>query len=686
MRLATDTGGTFTDLVVEDDDGSISLYKAPTVPTDPPAGVLDALTVAAEARNLSLRTFLSGADTFIHGTTHAINAIITGRTARTGLIVTEGHGDILTFREGGRINPFDNTIPYPKPYVPKALTFEVRERILASGAVLHPIEDNQVTAMLQQAEDAEVEALAVAFLWSTINPSHELRVAALIEQHLPGVPYSLSHQVNATLREFRRASAAAIDASLKPLMSDYLAGLDGRLRQSGFTGNLMVLTSAGGMVSASEVAAAPISVINSGPSMAPVAGRYYADLEREARSVIVADTGGTTYDISLIRDGQIPMTRDLWIGQPYLGQLAGYPSVDVKSVGAGGGSIAIVDGGGILHVGPASAGAAPGPACYGRGGVKATVTDACVVLGYIDPEFFLGGAMRLDAAAAKTAIEQNIGKALGKTAEEAAWSILEVATENMVQAIEEITVNQGIDPAEAVLVGGGGAAGLNSLFIARRLGSPVLLIPETGAAMSAAGAMISDVAREFATSIHTSSVAPDIERIRCVLAELTQNCVTFSVDAGAEGVISFVAEARYEGQAWEIDVPFPGHGFSGKVDIDGFVQTFHATHQQIFSVRDHDSAVELLGLRARVSCRTRPETSFRLRKKNERAHNGASRNVFFSGEGWVNTAVKRLDSLVPGEIMNGPALIESDFTTVVIDSQALFQRSGNGSLLIEART
>lgn len=685
MRFATDTGGTFTDLIIEDDDGSISLYKAPTVPSDPPAGVLDALTVAADARGVSLRTLLTGADTFIHGTTHAINAIITGRTARTALIVTEGHGDILTFREGGRSNPFDNTVPYPQPYVPKSLTFEVTERILGSGEILRPIGDAQIRSIIQDMQSAEVEAIAVAFLWSTINPAHELRVGELIKKYLPETSYSLSHKVNATLREFRRASAAAIDASLKPLMTDYLSGLDDRLRESGFLGNLMVLTSAGGMVSASEVAAAPISVINSGPSMAPVAGRYYADLENVPQSVIVADTGGTTYDISLVRNGEIPMTRDLWIGQPYLGQLAGYPSVDVKSVGAGGGSIASVDQVGMLHVGPASAGADPGPVCYSRGGIQPTVTDACVVLGYIDPDFFLGGAMRLDAAAAKAAIEQNIGKALGKTAEEAAWSILEVATENMVQAIQEVTVNQGMDPAEATLIGGGGAAGLNSLFIARRLGSPLLLIPETGAAMSAAGAMISEVAREFAVSIHTSTAAPDRKGIARVLADLRRNCATFSHHVEAEGVISFVAEARYEGQAWEIDVPFPGCGLSKEEDIARFVETFHATHHQIFSVRDEDSAVELLGLRARVSCRTRPAKSFRLTANETSDEAKYSRPAYFTDLGWIDTPVRRLESIAPAEMMAGPALIESSFTTVVVDPHARYRRSQNGSLLIEAR-
>ncbi len=684
MRFATDTGGTFTDLVVEDDDGSITLHKAPTVPSDPVAGVLDALTVAAEARGLTLAGLLAKADSFIHGTTHAINAIITGRAAKTALLVTQGHRDMLLFREGGRTEPFNHTIPYPQPYIPRGLTFEVPERVLADGRVTLALDEDAVVAVLGDLRAAGVEAVAVALLWSTLYPAHELRVGELIEQHLPGVPYSLSHAVNATLREFRRASSAAIDASLKPLMTRYLGGLTSRLAEAGFGGNVMVLTSAGGMVDAAEVAAAPIRVINSGPSMAPVAGRYYAAREGAWRTAIVADTGGTTYDISLVSDGRIPMTRDLWIGQPYRGHLAGYPSVDVKSVGAGGGSIARVDDAGLLHVGPDSAGSTPGPACYGRGGIRATVTDACVVLGYVDPDFFLGGKMKLDAAAARAVVAADVADRLGCGIEAAAWSILDLATENMVQAIQELTVNQGIDPAEAVLIGGGGAAGLNSTFIARRLGCRRLLIPETGAAMSAAGAMMSDLSTEYAATVHSSTEAFDTARVNAVLDRLRAQAQGFADRARLLGRIAFVAEARYAGQVWDIDVPLPDAAFVSEADVAAFRDAFDAMHEQIFTIRDAASAVELVGLRARVSCTARPESDFRLRTDPEAAAETRHRPVYFAGSGWTDTPVLRWDSIPADRDISGPALIESSFTTVVVDPRARFRRSGDGALLIEA--
>lgn len=684
MRFATDTGGTFTDLVVEEDDGTITLHKAPTTPSDPVTGVLDALRVAADARGISLAQLLARGDSFIHGTTHAINAIIQGRTARTALIVTAGHRDMLLFREGGRSEPFNHAHPYPQPYIPRALTFEVPERIMAGGVVLTPLDEVAVADVLDAIASAGVEAIAVSLLWSTVNPAHELRVGEMIAERFPDVPFSLSHSVNPTLREFRRASSAAIDASLKPLMGAYLGSLETRLAEAGFAGRVMVLTSAGGMVDASEVVVQPISAINSGPSMAPIAGRHYALREGDYTSVIIADTGGTTYDISIVANGRVAMTRDLWIGEPYRGHLAGFPSVEVKSVGAGGGSIARVDASGLLHVGPQSAGAMPGPVCYRRGGTLPTVTDACVVLGYLDPDFFLGGKMKLDAEGARRAICEHVAEPLGIPVEEAAWAIVDLATEAMVQAIQDLIVNQGIDPATAVLIGGGGAAGLNSTFIARRLGCPRLLIPETGAAMSAAGAMMSDITAEFAATVHSNTARFDLEAVSGAIADLTARADAFIARAGREGKTQFVAEARYEGQAWEIDVPLPEAEFSTAAAIDDFRARFEAEHLRLFTIVDPASEIELIGLRARVQCPARSGgSSFRLALARAEPRSVGMRQVYFAGCGWVETPVWRLEALVPEEPIDGPALIESDFTTIVVDPAARFWRSEPGAILIE---
>jgi N-methylhydantoinase A len=405
MRFAVDTGGTFTDLIVEDNDGGLHMYKAATTPDDPIRGVINSLENAAAGLNTNLASLVRQGELFIHGTTHAINAIVTGNTAKTAFLTTEGHRDILVFREGGRMEPFNFTVPFPQPYVPRALTFEVPGRILADGTEMTPFDEASVLGTIEELKNHQVEAVAVCLLWSIVNPAHEDRVGELLAEHLPGVPYTLSHVLNPSLREYRRASSAAIDASLKPLMSAYMHNLSGRLREAGFGGRVLIVTSQAGVMDADDIAETPIHLINSGPSMAPVSGRYFARVDEASDSAVIADTGGTTYDVSLVRRGRIPWTRETWIGEPYRGHMTGFPSVDVKSIGAGGGSIAWVDEGGMLHVGPQSAGAVPGPACYGQGGDKPTVTDAALVLGYLDPEFFLGGAMALDVDAARQALD-----------------------------------------------------------------------------------------------------------------------------------------------------------------------------------------------------------------------------------------------------------------------------------------
>ena len=685
MRFAVDTGGTFTDLVVETQDGGLHMFKASTIQDDPIGGVLNALQVAADGLRLTRRQMLAEGDMFIYGTTHAINAIITGHTARTALLVTRGHRDILTLREGGRLEAFNFAVPYPEPYVPRALTFEVPERVLASGEVLRQLDEEAVVTVLEGLRERQVEAVAVCLLWSILNPAHELRVGQLIEEHLPGVPYTLSHRLNPSLREFRRASSACIDASLKPMMRAYLHSLTDRLRKEGFGGRAVVVTSQGGVADAHVVADMPIHLINSGPSMAPIAGRYFAQVDEGYDTAVIADTGGTTYDVSLVRRGQVPTTKENWIGQPYRGHMTGMPSVDVKSVGAGGGSIAWVDGGGMLHVGPQSAGALPGPVCYGKGGTQPTVTDASLVLGYIDPEFFLGGTMKLYPQAARDAIETHVAQPLGLSVEQAAGAIITVATENMVQAIFDITVNQGIDPQAAVLVGGGGAAGLNSVLIARRLESPCLLIPEVGAAMSAAGAMMSELSAQYhATSLQRSE-SFDYAAVAAILARLEAQCREFieGPGRGSSGQsIRISVHARYPEQVWELEVELPRRRLEGPEDVEALVQAFHRAHQEVFAIQDAGSGIEIVGWTATVSCRIREQEGAMLVQRRDVAPSAASRKAWFPEHGWVDAQVFRFEGLQPGRFIDGPAIVESSFTTVVLNAGARAVRRPTGSLSI----
>ena len=686
MRFAVDTGGTFTDLIIEDDRDALRMFKAPTTPADPPAGIMDTLGVAAESMATSVRDLLGAAEIFIHGTTRAINAVITGSTARTALLTTAGHPDVLVLREGGRIEPFNFSVPFPEPYIPRALTFEVAERIASDGTVIEPLDDAATAELIAGLRGRGVEAVAVCLLWSTVNPAHELRVGELLEQHLAGVPYTLSHVLNPILREYRRASSTAMDASLKPLMSTYLDGLSRRLAEAGFGGRLLMLTSGGGVMDADEMARAPIHAIGSGPSMAPIAGRHFTRADTGADTAIVADTGGTTFDVSLVRRDAIPMTPETWIGPRYRGHIVGFPSVDVRSIGSGGGSIAWVDGGGLLHVGPDSAGAIPGPVCYGKGGERATVTDAALVLGYIDPEFFLGGTMQLDAGRAAAAIAADVGSPLGLGDAEAASAVLRLATENMVGAIEEITINQGIDPRGAVLVGGGGAAGLNSVAIARRLGCRAVTIPEVGAALSAAGALMSDLQADHRALHYAATDKFDFDGVNLVLDSLAARCDDFIQGpgmGGTEHVVDLYAEARYRHQIWEIDLPLAVDRFRSDADLSRVREDFDSLHEEVFAFRDPGSEVEFVGWRATARSRLRTHRLGRLESGGAfEPRLPSSRSAYFAGYGPVEADVELFEAMEPGATVDGPAIIESPFTTVVVEPAAAAVRTDGGSLVI----
>lgn len=682
MRLAIDTGGTFTDLVVEGEDGYYAIHKAATVPADPIQGILDVLEVAASERAMSREAFLGAARVLIHGTTRTLNAVLMGTTAKTAFLTTAGHPDVLVLREGGRSDIFDLSHPYPAPYVPRSLTFEIPERVGAAGEVVEPLDETAVEGVIGRLRDLEVEAAGVCFLWSIANPEHELRVGELLHEGLPDLHITLSHQLNPCLREYRRASSTCIDASLKPVTASYLDDLQRRLAVAGFTGRLLIVTSAGGALDAADVASAPIHSLHSGPAMAPVAGRFFAEAESARRTAIVADTGGTSYDVSVVRNGQILWTRETWIGQPFFGHMTGFPSVDVRSVGAGGGSIAWVDVAGLLHVGPASAGADPGPACYGRGGAQPTVTDAAVVLGIIDPAYFLGGHARLDRQLAVDAIEKHVAEPLGLAPVEAAAAVMRVTTELMVSAIEEITIHQGIDPRDSVLVGGGGAAGLNAVAIARRLHCPEVIVPLAGPVLSAAGALISDLTRTFELPLRTTDRNLKPEEINAALDELERRCQAF-IDGPGSGALSsdvtFSVEARYPHQVWEIEVALPVPRLNSTVDLDALRAAFHRKHRDVFAIADEGSIIEFESWHARARCHLGTPTLGQIPTR-EDAGPPVRREICLAQGGTVEADVWRLDSMPVDETLAGPAIVQSSTTTVVAEPGTEFLLRPSGTL------
>lgn len=685
MRLAIDTGGTFTDLVLEDGDGDGTPYvfKRPTTPADPTIGILDVIDAAAASQGSTRRELLESTETFVHATTHALNALLTDATARTALLTTAGHRDVLVLREGGREH-FNVRADFPDPYVPRDLTFEVVERITASGEVLTPLDVDHAVSVMRTIRAESVEAVAVTLLWSVVNPSHELAVAELLEQELPDVPYTLSHRLNPSLREYRRASATAIDASLKPLMADYLLRLTERLREAGFVGRLLMVTSGGTLLDVEEVAAAPIHSIKSGPAMAPVAGRYFAQSELGESMAIVTDTGGTSYDVSAVRDGAIPWSRDTWLGKPFLSTMTGFPSVDVRSYGAGGGSIAWVDRGGLLHVGPQSAGADPGPVAYGRGGTSPTFTDAAVVLGHIDPGNFLGGQMPLDAGAAEAALLEQVGLPLGLDAAGAASAVARVMSEQMARAIEDTALRQGLDPSSATLVAGGGAAGLNAVTVAGLVGCPRVLVPPVSAALSAAGAVVSDLGKDFVVTHPMRTSSFDHSAAAQILSRLANQAEAFLDEIEFEGMehgVSFFVEAHYAREVWEIEVPVE-LPLASAADVLRLKERFHTRHDELYAVTDPDADLEIVSWRARASCRV-PLAHVR----HVRPHDGttssptSTRDAYF-GDAWVTTGVYELGDLQPGETLPGPAIVISPVTTTVVDPGAWVEMQTGGSLLI----
>jgi N-methylhydantoinase A len=684
MRLACDTGGTFTDLVVEAPSGT-RLFKASTTPDDPVRGILDAIALAAEAHGMDVATFLSSATAFIHGTTRSLNAMLTGNTARTAFLTTKGHPDILVFREGGRTNPFDFSVAPPAPYVSRALTFEIPERINAQGDVVAALDEDAVRATIERLKALGVEAVGVCLLWSIANPVHERRIGELLEECWPGVFYTLSHRLNPTLREYRRASATCIDASLKPLMFSYLAALTQRLKEAGFAGRTLMVTSQGGVMDAEAVALAPIHSLNSGPAMAPVAGRHFAGREYGEGLAIVADAGGTTYDVSVVRGGRIPRTRETWIGPRFRGHMTGFSSVDVKSVGAGGGSIAWIDNAGLLRVGPQSASSQPGPAAYGRGGTEPTVTDCAVVLGYIDPDFFLGGAMPLDVGKARAAVVERIASRLACSVEDAAVAALALATEKMVGAISDITVNQGIDPASAVLVAGGGASGLNATAIARRLGCREVLFPAFGAALSAAGALVSDIVSEHAAMHFTTSAAFDFAGVSETLTALRDRCIAFFAGSTPADDLrfEFSAEARYAHQVWEIEVALPTSRIAEAGDLQAVLEAFHAEHRNLFGIDDTTSVVEFIGWRVRA---VKPMPAIHQEAAGAPASadaaKPANRRVYFQSTGWVDAPILRFEDVPSSTHVDGPCIVETSFTTIVAEPGTRLQRSAADNLRV----
>ena len=686
MRISIDTGGTFTDLVCEDKKNNLKIFKVPTTPENPSIGILNGLKQIATSYKKNFTDFLSDIDTIIHGTTHAINAIVTNNIAKTAFLCTKGHPDTLLFREGGRIEIFNFTVEYPDPYVPRSLTFEVPERTNYDGSISENLDINHLKKIILKLKKLKIESVAVCLLWSTINPYHEKQIGEVIKNELPNIPFSLSHEVNPTLREYRRASSTCINASLKPIMSKYLKKLKELLFLNGFRGELLMITSQGGIKDINSIMEFPIHLINSGPSMAPVAGNFYLKKSKYFKQGIVTDLGGTTFDISLIKNNKIPRTRETWIGEKYRGHMTGFSSIDIRSIGAGGGSIAWIDKGGMLHVGPESAGANPGPVCYDKGGEKTTVTDAALILGILNSDFFLGGNIKLNKNLALKSIK-NISKKLGMNEYDTALSILDVVTQNMAQEIKSLTIHQGINPSEAIIIAGGGASGINILNLAKNLGCKSILIPDMGPVISASGAVIAELTDEFSITYPSKLNNLDLKLANKILKELFNKCNKFAktnVKNSFSHKIDFFIEAKLTDQVWEIEVPITlNKKFS--INKELIKKEFNKKYLSLFEVVDLDSEIEIIQWSAKISCKT-SRTNLLMEREFIKKSKLNYRNVYIKNEGFKKIKILNFNQLIYDKIYKGPNVIETPFTSIFIDKSSEIKLNKNNSLEIKIKS
>jgi len=685
--ISLDVGGTFTDFVVRSVDGSIGTYKSSTTSGKISEGIFNGLRMIADRRGVTLQDLLGGCDAFSCGTTVATNEILERKTSKTGLICTEGFRDTLVIREGGKIDTYNMYVDFPEPYLPRYLTFGVRERINAEGEIETALDEAQVRQAIAQLKAWGVEAVAVSLIWSIANPQHELRIGEILEEEWPGIPFSLGHRVHPTIREFRRTSAAAIDASLKPIVYRNVNEIRRGLEENGFRGVLTLVTSNGGRTSIEEVMSKPVYLCMSGPSAISHAGAEIARMEGvEHGNIITVDMGGTSFDVSVTTGWHTPMHREGMIG----GELFGVPSVEVLTIGAGGGSIARIDAGGFIHVGPESAGAYPGPSCYQRGGTRATVTDANLARGLINPDGFADGQMQLSRAAAEEAILRDVGERLRMDAQEAASLICLTIEQNMIGAIEEITVRRGVDPRDFVLVSGGSAGGLHAGAIARELGMRQVIVPRSAGVLSAFGTDRGDIKFNFARSHFASSAKFDHGAVNALLQALQAEGVAYldrMLVPEDRRVLQFSAEARYAGQVWQLTLALPGPRIDPG-DLPGLIEAFHRLHEQHYSVRAAHDPIEMtewnliaIGRATPVKIQAPAANVGDPRLKPTPARHQPA--FLKEAGGPINLPVFELEQLREGEAISGPALIQDRLTVTLVPVDATATITSHQSILIE---
>jgi N-methylhydantoinase A len=669
--IGIDTGGTFTDLVAYDpSSGDIVTFKTPSVPSSPGQALLNAIGGAEIP--------MGDVGGLVHGTTVATNALIERTGARVGFLVTQGHEDIPYIQRINRKTLYDLRWQKPKPLLQSRRDAAgVPERIGAEGQVIRELDEDAVVRQCAVLKANGVEAIAICLLFAYVNPEHEARVKAIVERELPGIPVSVSHEVAPIWREYERASTTIADAYLKPLMRRYVDSLTAALSGAGLAASWTIMKSNGGAMRAEAAAENPIQTAQSGPAGGMLAAAALG-VQAGEPDLLTLDMGGTSADVAIVTGGQQKHTTEYEIewGVP-----AAIPLIDIKSIGAGGGSIAWIDAGGFLRVGPQSAGASPGPACYGKGGEKPTVTDANLVLGRLDPGYFLGGRMSLDVVRATKALETMTERA-GMSVIDLASSIVEIANENMASAIKMVSIERGYDPRKFALFAFGGAGPVHAAAVARALRIPRVLVPLYPGNASALGMLIADLRVDKIWTQAFKSNAVDAELVERQFARIRDAAVAELRGEGFAGEpeIAYSINMRYLGQNYEHEVAIPSDAItSGR--LQSAYDAFTKVHEERYGYAIQDEIIELVSFRVTASGR-RPSPRLSVAATGDEAPQRPDRQVHFRGHGYATASVWRRYSLRPGTKIDGPCIVEEPGSTTLVEPGMRIRVLDDGQLLI----
>jgi len=688
--FAMDVGGTFLDAVAADESGAVTTAKVLSTHDDYGKCLREAVASIARKLGLSEREFLESCRLIVNGTTVATNVLAQLRGPRVGLLTTEGFGDTLYAARIHRWGALDLSLLRSLPQiVPRERIAELRERIDRNGSVILPLREEDVAGALRHlVEDMGVEALAVSFLWSFANASHERQVAEIATRLYPDMPVSLSSEVFPAIREYERTNTTVIDAFISPGVRKYVSDLESYLRGNGFAGALRMVHAAGGISTLDEVRKAPVNLINSGPVAGYVgAMKFGANIGRA--NIITADVGGTSFDTGIIIDGKLNLRHRTSVpapNDPSPGYLTGLSMMDVAAIGTGGGSIGWVDARGMIRVGPQSAGSDPGPACFGKGGVEPTLTDACVVLGLLDPDNFLGGAQKLDRELAMAAVRTQIMEPLGLASEyEAAGAMYRLALADMANNVRRMSIEKGHDPRDFSLLSYGGAGGLFLASVCSLAAVSEMIVPDNCAVFSAFGALLSDYRRSALKSC-AWRLGADPRPVAEAFAGLEEKVMADVGDAGmpADSIrLERMADMRFVNQTSELYVPVPG-GEIGTGFAEALRENFHAEFVRAFGADAFwsNGELEVVNLRvtavmaSSVDIRTAPIAANSARVE-------TSRQVFWPFDmGFSDWTIRERDGLAAGTVLAGPTIVESPDTTVVIPPGSTARADEFGNLII----